>query len=504
MERGQAAVQQKNFAAAAECFGKALAESPKDPQIAACLGQSLCWLGDRDAGLKYLRLSGQWLLKKAKKSRDTGLALDLADQLQHWSDYDGALELCKQAVQIAPNHVRGFQLLALSHSRLNQKKPALAAAKQALKLVPDNPMLTILVATLEISDGQYQSARERLAKALSHPLMKPEEKFRAHKEMARLLDRLGEFSQVFAHLRPAADIAPQLVEVKRQDATLVPTMLADYKTAYTRDLLGRWAGREFPADLPPPVFVLGFMRTGTTLTQEVLGTHPDLFVADETDLIAATVKELRRVNPQSTRQTELLAGLDWDGVLHLRRFYWDRARALFGDRIGTKHLLDKTTMNSIDLGFINAIFPDAKLVFLLRDPRDVCLSCFMQTMVPTPSTVPLLTWLGTARFYGQVMDWWLTVKPMLTMDFVELRYEDAVFDFEAAFRRVFSLIGLDWNPAVAEFHQRAAGKYIASPSYEQVAQPLYSSSVGRWRHYADEFAEIEAELKPFLAALGYD
>lgn len=365
-------------------------------------------------------------------------------------------------------------------------------------------MLTILVATLEISDGQYHPARERLAKALSHPLLKPEEKFRAHKEMARLLDRLGEFSQVFAHLRSAADIAPQLVEVKRQDATLVPTMLADYKTAYTRDLLGRWAGREFPADLPPPVFVLGFMRTGTTLTQEVLGTHPDLFVADETDLIAATAKELRRINPQSTRQTELLAGLDWDGVLHLRRFYWDRARALFGDLIGTKHLLDKTTMNSIDLGFINAIFPDAKLVFLLRDPRDVCLSCFMQTMVPTPSTVPLLTWPGTARFYGQVMDWWLTVKPMLTMDFVELRYEDAVFDFEAAFRRVFSLIGLDWNPAVAEFHKRAAGKYIASPSYEQVAQPLYSSSVGRWRHYADEFEEIEAELKPFLAALGYD
>lgn len=504
LQLGQAAVQKQDFATAAEWFGKALAENPKDPQIAACLGQSLCWLGDRNAGLNYLRQSGQWLLKKAKKTRDTGLALDLADQLQYWNDFAGAVELCKQAVQLNPANPRGFQLLALSHSRLNQKKSALAAGKQALKLLPDSAMLAILVATLEISAGKTDAAKARLEKALQHPLLTPEERFRGHKEMARLLDKLGEFDQVFQHLLTAAAAAPQLPEVKRQNAALVPAMLAEHKAAYTCDLLGRWVDRAFPADQAAPVFLVGFMRTGTTLAQEVLGAHPGLFIADETDLISATANELIRIAGPRGNQAERLARLDWDGVLHLRGFYWQRARALYGDRIGQRRLLDKTTMNTIDLGLINTLFPDAKLVFLLRDPRDVCLSCFMQTMVPTPSTVPLLTWPGTARFYGQVMDWWLTVKPMLTMDFVELRYEDAVFDFEATFRRVFSLIGLDWDPAVAEFHKRAAGKYIASPSYEQVAQPLYSSSVGRWRHYASEFAEIEAELKPFLTALGYD
>ena len=161
-------------------------------------------------------------------------------------------------------------------------------------------------------------------------------------------------------------------------------------------------------------------------------------------------------------------------------------------------------MNTIDLGLINCLFPDAKLVFLLRDPRDVCLSCFMQTMIPTPSTIHLLTWQDTARFYAQVMDWWLTVKPRLTMDFIEFRYEDAVFHFETAFRQVFDLLGLNWDPAVADFHKKAAGKYIASPSFSQVSQPLYSSSVGRWRHYAAEYAAISNWLQPFISEFGYE
>lgn len=503
IQRGQAAIQNKNLPEAVHWFNQAVKESPKDPQALACLGQALCWQGKRDEGLPHLRQSGQLLAKKARKSRDIKLVLDLADQLQHWNDYSGAAELCKQAVQINPSVVRGFQLLALSHSRLNQKKLALVAGRQALKLAPDNAMLAILLATLEIADGQTELARQRLEKVLQNPLLKPEEKFRAHKELARVLDKLQVSEQVFTHLHAAASVSPRLPEVQRQDANLVPNMLDTYKTDFTPELLGKWKNADFPAEHAAPVFLLGFMRTGTTLTQEVLGAHPDIFVADETDLIMATANELKRMINQQGTIPQLLEQLDWEGVLHLRTFYWQRARALFGDKIGDRLFLDKTTMNSIDIGLINCLFPDAKLVFLLRDPRDVCLSCFMQTMIPTPSTVHLFTWEGTARFYAQVMDWWTGVKPKLTMDYVEFRYEDAVFDFEGAFRRVFDFLGLDWNPDVADFHKHAVGKVIASPSFSQVAQPLYSSAVGRWKHYQSEYAAVMPWLQPFIDAYGY-
>ncbi len=503
MQHGQLAVQNKNYTAALDLFGKAEAENPKDPQIKACLGQTLCWLGMRDQGLKKLHQAGELLLKKARKSRDITLLLALAEQLQHWNDYAGAVKLYTQAVQVNGAVIRAYQMLALAHMQLNQKKPALAAGRQALKLAPNSAVLGILIATLEFADGLTVEAKTRLQKILQNPLLKAEEQFQAHKELAKVLDKLGEYDQVFNHLHASATIAPLLPDIKRQNANLVPNMLKTNQIEFDRELLGRWANTPFPADQPPPVFLLGFMRTGTTLTQEVLGAHPEVFVADETDLVSSMAQELSRLTNGQGSSALQLRQLDLAGVLHLRSFYWKRARALYGDKIGKRLLLDKTTMNTIDLGLINAIFPDAKLVFLLRDPRDVCLSCFMQIMTPTASTVHLVNWESTARFYAQVMTWWQAIKPRLCMNYIEFRYEDAVFDFEPAFRKVFDFLGLTWNPGVADFHKHAAGKYIASPSSSQVTQPLYSSSVGRWRRYATEYPAVEVYLQPFIEAFGY-
>ncbi|HBA66641.1 MAG TPA: hypothetical protein DCZ48_10800 [Methylococcaceae bacterium] len=89
------------------------------------------------------------------------------------------------------------------------------------------------------------------------------------------------------------------------------------------------------------------------------------------------------------------------------------------------------------------------------------------------------------------------------MGYTELRYEDAVTDFEVTFQQVFAFLGLDWDPAVADFHQKAARKFIASPSFGQVSQPLYTSSVSRWRHYADEYSAVSDTLMPYIREFGY-
>ncbi|BBA32332.1 sulfotransferase [Methylocaldum marinum] len=504
IQRGHAAIQSRNVAEAAEWFEKAVVENPKDGQAKACLGQALCWLGRRKEGIAHLRQSGQLLMKKARKSRDVNLLLGLAEQLQFWNDYHGSLELAEQAVRIDGSNVRGFQLLALAYSRLNRTKSALSAGRRAVKLAPHSAVLQILLATLEAAEGAREEARLRLEKVLKG-FPTPEEKFRAHKELARILDKLKAFDQVFAHLHAAAEVSGLLPEVRKQDAALVPNLIRTYTDGFTANLLGRWSGTGFPRnDRAPPVFLVGFMRSGTTLTQEVLDAHPDVFVADETDLMVALRKELDLMAGTPGTTPEQLAKLDLAGVLHLRRFYWNRARALFGNEADRPVFVDKTTMNTIDLGLINCIFPDAKLIFVMRDPRDVCLSCFMQIMVPTPSTVHLLSWEGTAAFYAQIMDWWRSMKTRMTLDFMEFRYEDAVSRFDTTFREVFSFLGLSWNPAVADFHKRAAGKYINSPSFGQVAQPLYASSVGRWRYYASEFGPVSDILAPFVTAFGYD
>lgn len=505
LQRGALALQSKNLDEAVEWFRKAVAETPTDAQAEACLGQALCWQGRREEGLTHLRRSGSLLLKLARKTREVSNALQMVDQLQFWEDFPASVELARQIVQIDRSSPRGFQLLALAYSRLNQGEPALAAGRQAQRLAPDSAVLAILLATLEAGQKQYEPARRRLENLLSHHRsMTPEEGFRARKELAGILDKQGEHGQVFAHLHASAKLSGFIPEVQQQDAKLVPRLLDAYREEYDAELLGRWAGSAFPDDPPAPLFVVGFMRSGTTLTQEVLGAHPEVFVADETDLIVATVNELGKMVPALETTPQRLRQLDLEGIRRLRRFYWNQARGRFGDRVDRKVFLDKTTMNTLDLGFINCVFPDAKVVFVMRDPRDVCLSCFMQIMTPTPSTVHLLSWQGTARFYAQVMSWWNCVKPRMTIPFVEFRYEDAVPQFEQTFKEVFDFVGLPWDPRVADFHRRAVGKYIASPSFNQVAQPLYNSSVGRWRNYRDEFGEVAETLEPFVSAYGYE
>jgi hypothetical protein len=127
----------------------------------------------------------------------------------------------------------------------------------------------------------------------------------------------------------------------------------------------------------------------------------------------------------------------------------------------------------------------------------------MQLMVPTPATVHLLDWQETVNFYGQVMRWWMHIKQHMTLDCLEFRYEDAVMQFEPTYRRLFDFLGLSWIPEVTDFHRHAATKHVASPSRNQVAQPLYSSSVGRWRHYQAEFAPVSASLRLFVDAFNY-
>ena len=439
----------------------------------------------------------------AHESKNINLVLEIAGQLQHWSDFPGALELLLQAVEICPSEFQGYQLLAVTYAQLNKKKEALVAGERALELEPENSMMQVFLGSLEADAGKSEAARERLQKfLLGQP--EPREAFRANKELARIKDKLGAHDQVFGHLHASGSVSASVPEYAQQDAKLIPDMLKTNQAGFDRQLLGRWAATKFPEDQAAPIFVIGFMRSGTTLTQEVLDAHPAVFVADEVDFISATKRELNRMDWSRASTAEKLKRLDLAGVLHLRQFYWKKVCERFGDTIGQRVFVDKFTMNTVDLGLINCIFPDAKVVFVMRDPRDVCLSCFMQLMVPTPTTVQLLTWEGTARFYAQTMDWWLYIKQHLTLQFIEFRYEDVVTDFESTYRKVFDFLGLGWDSAVVDFHKRAAQKFIASPSRSQVAQPLYASSVARWRYFKADFAPVKSILDPYVKAFNYD
>lgn len=127
----------------------------------------------------------------------------------------------------------------------------------------------------------------------------------------------------------------------------------------------------------------------------------------------------------------------------------------------------------------------------------------MQIMEPNPLTIQLLDWHGTADFYALVMNWWETAKKQMNMKFIEFKYEDAITNFEGTYGKVFDFINIPWDSSVTDFHKSAAKKFVVSPSFNQVSQPLYSSSVARWRNYESEFSTITKVLQPFVELYGY-
>jgi hypothetical protein len=214
-------------------------------------------------------------------------------------------------------------------------------------------------------------------------------------------------------------------------------------------------------------------------------------------------RTLFRSQPDPTLHwTERFASLGPEAADHLRAAYRQRAAECLGTLDG-RILLDKTALNTLNLGLIRAIFPRAHIVFALRDPRDVLLSCFMQAFAPTPLTAQFLDWMAGARFYAAVMNHWQALGASVQAPLSVVRYEQLVADPRGALAPVLEALNLAWHANQDQFHDRVSEYGVSTPSYAEVARPLYATSVGRWRAYAKHFQVVRSELEPHVTALGY-
>ncbi len=229
-------------------------------------------------------------------------------------------------------------------------------------------------------------------------------------------------------------------------------------------------------------------RSGTTLTEQIIAAHPSAAAAGEIGVPNRIAKSLgfgasdekafaRRISRLKPREVAALAR---EGLEMLVRFSKTAER-----------ITDKLPHNFELLGLIAMLFPRAKIIHCRRNPLDTCVSCFLTPLSEEHAYTHDLSALGEYyRDYAALMDYWRAVLPMPILD---VDYELLVADPEGQSRRLVDFVGLDWNPACLEFH--AGGRAIHTISRAQVRQPIYDTSIGRWRRY-------EKHLGPLRAALG--
>ena len=198
-----------------------------------------------------------------------------------------------------------------------------------------------------------------------------------------------------------------------------------------------------------------------------------------------------------------LSGLADQEITEIRGLYRDEALRVLTLETSDVHLVDKHPLNITELGLVETLFPEAEVIVALRDPRDVCLSNFMQRFLLNNAMANFSNIEDVAGLYAEVMGLWLTYRENTRLKWMEYRYEDLVHDFEATTRAVMTFLEEPWSDDISDFQSSINVRAISTPSYRDVKKPIYDRSIGRWQNYEDQLRPVFDKLAPFVSEFGY-
>jgi tetratricopeptide (TPR) repeat protein len=409
-----------------------------------------------------------------------------------------AAALFRDGARRHPADPRFWGNLARALELCNDLTGAEDALTRALRLEPSSPALIYALASLEYRQGKLQQARQRLEHMLSMEDLSEEERSEASLELGLVLDDLGDAEGAFAALVEGKSLRLRFPAVRIAEGDRFLATVARARDWFTKERISRLSQRVSVDEGAVPAFFVGFPRSGTTLIEQALKAHPQIITTDERSPLEAVVRDLTSLDGYP----EALETLTGEDLIRLRQRFNEAAEAAFGPLSG-RLLFDKMPMNILHLGIVNCLFPEARVVVALRDPRDVCLSCFMQRFSLSGSMVNFLDLGRTAETYRAVMGLWLHYRAVISLPWHEIRYESLVEDFEGQLRALTEFLGLPWHADVLSFRDGAEQPAATTPSYRQVTRDTYKTSVGRWRRYQEQLGPVLPLLKPLVEAFGY-
>jgi hypothetical protein len=245
------------------------------------------------------------------------------------------------------------------------------------------------------------------------------------------------------------------------------------------------------------VFILGFPRSGTTLLAQVLATAPDVLVFEERPLLVKAIADF----VDSPNGAQKLAAARASDLAPYAADFWRQARAEADPR--GKLVIEQTAFNTVYLPVIARLFPDAKIVFAVRDPRDVVFSCFRRQFAPSRFTLEFRTLESTAGFYDATMRLADLCRPELGARMFDIRNEDLIADFDSQSRRLCEFTGVSWREEMRHFEVAAEGRALTTRSAQQIRRGLVKDGVGVWRRYAAQMAPVLPILAPWVERFGY-
>jgi Tfp pilus assembly protein PilF len=479
---------------ALRCFNEAIREAPNDLAVLLEASRAFAARYRHDRAGDLIGRALRWGARQGDVQLEAGLAYL---KLGRPTEAEGCF---RRAARLAPD-ARAHLELAKIHERRHALDDADNAVGAALSAAPGLAAAWLIRARIDRRRGDTDRAYATLRRVIAGAKPSMPELPELYGELCTLLDSIGQHDAAW----------DAMVEGKRlQRAYEAPAWhAAQFVTqrcsqAY-RDLAAedyaRWNAAG-PVGEPCRVALLtGFPRSGTTLLEQLIDAHPDAVSSEEKEVFGADVLPLLGEGvPVDAPLAPLLDSLSSERIAAARKLYLDALQAIAGEPIGSRLHVDKNPAMIPMIPAMRRVFPELKLLVALRDPRDVILSCFLRWLPVNGMSVWFLTPERTAARYRMDLEGWLHMRELLS-DWAEIRYEDLVADVAGQARRALDALGLPWNDVVLNYRQ--GRRLVLSPSYDAVAKPVYSTSIGRWRHYAHRLASILDGIAPLVSALGY-
>ena len=405
----------------------------------------------------------------------------LATGLKMQGHLEEAMQTCEQALALARDLPAAINRQASILEQQGKFREALAKLEPLLGADPIDPGTALAFARLSPHVDRVADGIAVLEAQLASGALTERRQDKMHKLLSKLYDRSGDYQRAFSHSTRAHALRSTRFDADRHDAEVDAII-----TALDAAALARVSGPGDPSERP--IFIVGMPRSGTSLVEQILASHPDVFGAGELPdlpelaarLAAATASDSHfptrlpeasetQLQAQARRYLETLATLDKEAA----------------------RVTDKLPHNFLYLGVIQALFPNARVVHIRRNPMDTCLSCYLQDFSSGHAYAYDLTHLGRYyRAYKRVMEHW---RRTLRVALMEIDYEDLIQDQERVSRALVAFCDLPWDDRCLRFHETR--RTVTTPSYDQVRRPVYDSSIARWRNY-------EPWLGPLREALG--
>jgi tetratricopeptide (TPR) repeat protein len=513
---GNVLQEQERFDEAISCYQKALQLGPEDAFAYLNMGNAFHGQGKFDEAISYyqqaLRLKPDFI----EAYYDIGNAFKAEGRLSQ------AISWYENAVQLKPDDFRTHYNMGNTYQELNKLEDAVSCYQKALEIEPENVAAynnmgntfksqgkfdeaiscygKALEITPDCAEAFYHLARAKktthsdqkellqLAEQADESQLTEDDRIYINFALGKIHDDLGLFEEAFEYYRIGNSL-------ERSKHAFDPDSYTEYISRIIRTFSADFFHNKdsWANDSHTPMFIFGMPRSGTTVVEQIVSSHPEVLGAGELDFFFRLEQHLT-TRRQASSYPEYLQWIDQETARNISDRYLRLIGNLTASSKNQARVTDKMPHNFLFLGLLYILFPKARFIHCQRHPLDNCVSLYFQKFAREHHYAYDLTDIGMSyKEYRRLMSHWHNVLPTETF---EVKYEDLVYRQEEVSRQLIAYCGLEWNSRCLDFYK--SDRPIFTSSNWQVRQPMYKSSVTRWQHYAQFLTPLRHMLADFL------